>query len=191
MLPGFTAFVSTKEIEGRLTYQASSNKHLSNGASSSRVLPLQGTCPVVSDIYVYWNSPPPLQDAGCKWRMRSGENWCKCSRIDWTYKGELTQHDCNRIGSGFVIRGDLKSGAASPINAPCWVGDLHDCSDSTCSGPNPHPRGCPPGQCLLHGQCVYNGQDKACGPNCLDCTVYPGCGGTCVSNGGSHHCFCP
>ena len=113
MLPGFTAFVSTKEIESRLTYQTSSNKYLSNGASSTRVLPLQGTCPLVSDIHVYWNSPPPLQDEGCKWRMRYGENRCKCWRINWTYKGELTQHDCDRFGTGFVIGGDLKSGAAN------------------------------------------------------------------------------
>ena len=132
MLPGFTAFVSAKEIGGRLTYQASSNKYLSNDASSTRVLPLQGTCPLVGDIAVNWNSPPPLQDEGCKWRMRRGENWCKCWRIDWTYKGEVTQHDCNGFGSGFVI-----GGGASPIKAQCWIGDLHDCSDSACSGPNP------------------------------------------------------
>jgi hypothetical protein len=187
MLPGFTAFVSAKEIESRRSYQTSSNKYLSNGASSTRVLPLQGTCPLVGDITVYWNRPPPLQDEGCKWRMRYGQNWCECGGIHWTYKGELTQHDCNRFGAGFVIGGD-----ASPIKAQCWIGDLVDCSDSACSGPNPHPPGCPPGQCLVDGQCMYNGQDKACGPNCQDCTVYPGCGGTCVSNfDGSHHCFCP
>ena len=192
MLPGFTAFVSAKEIESRLTYQTSSNKYLSNGASSTRVLPLQGTCPLVADYTVYWNSPPPLQDAGCKWRMHYDENWCKCWRIDWKYKGEVTQKECNDFGSGFVIRGDLKSGASSPINAPCWIGYLHDCPDSACSGPNPHPPGCPQGQCLLHGQCFRNDLDEACGPNCQDCTVYPGCGGMCVSNfDGSHSCFCP
>jgi hypothetical protein len=103
--------------------------------------------------------------------MRSGQNWCECGGIHWTYKGEVTQHDCNSFGFGFVI-----GGAASPIKAQCWIGYLADCLDSACSGPNPHPAGCPPGQCLVYGQCMRNGLDEACGPNCQDCTVYPGCG---------------
>ncbi len=185
MLPGFTAFVSTKEIESRHTYDVSSKKYSSNGTSSARVLPLQATCPLEADISVYWNKPP-LPNEGCKWRTGYGQNWCECWGTHWTYKGEMTQKDCNHIGSGFLM-----SEATSPIKAQCWIKTRVNCPDSACSGPNPHPRSCPTGQCQLAGRCVGNGQDKACGPTCQDCTAYPGCGGTCVSSGSGHRCFCP
>jgi hypothetical protein len=174
LIPGFTAFVSTKKIESKRTNQISNNKYLSNCASSARVLPLQGTCPLVSDIYVYWDTPIP-SDNVCKWRMRRGENSCQCRNIHWKYKGELTHQECNRIGSGFLTS-DIKSGAASPIKAPCWIGDLVDCPDSACPGPNPNPADC--------------ANDLACGPRRKDCTSHD-CQGACTSDlDGNCYCWC-
>jgi len=164
--------VSVKKIESRHTYQVSSNKYLTNDALH-RVLPFQGTCPLVADISVYWNRTPT--DGGCKWRMRYGENLCTCRGIHWTYKGVITQQECNRFGSGFLTSGDLKSGAASSITAPCWIGDLFDCPDSSCSGPNPHP------------DCS---NDLACGSSRKDCTAHD-CQGACTSDlNGNCYCWC-
>jgi hypothetical protein len=185
MLPGFTAFVSAKKMKSSLSYHTSgNNKYLFDDASSARALPMLRftDCTWEADVAISWNRPPP-PDEWCKWRQVGDRNYCECLGTHWKYEGQKTQLQC----AGFGITPD-----ASPIKAQCWTRGWVNCSGSACSGPNPHPRSCPPGQCLVDGQCVNNGLDKACGPYCLDCTVYPGCGGACVSDfHGSHRCFCP
>jgi len=157
--------VPAKKIESRGIYHTSDNKYLSS-TSSSRVLPMQGTCSWEADVQNAWNRPRP-PDEGCKWRKVGDRNYCECLGEHWVDDGIKTAQQC----AGVRITPD-----ASPIKAQCWQRKWVSCSDSTCEsrwGPNPDPPrppfSCGPGRCLYEGICVDNDHDYACGFNCRNC----------------------
>jgi len=136
LLPGFTSFVPTRKIKSTNSYQTSSNKYLSDSASSV-ILPMQGTlCRLEADIETSWNHSFPPPDEECKWRKIRGRSGCECWRKHWRYAGQLTKQQCAGFGR---IAGDSRLGeAANAQTGMCWQRDRVDCPDEMCeSEPTP------------------------------------------------------